>query len=408
MVRAGSGLLALFLVAAPEARATEAFDGKPLLVTASGDWPRVELHEDRSPVFGREPFAAAARQDEAEIIAAFAGETEPPSARFLLHGAPGHDRPDDGRPPVLLVHGAVVDATTAFGAASFKGRGGVGLAARLARSGRRVFAITFAHPHGCNFLWSEQVANAIARIRTLTGAKAVDVVAHSKGGIAARLYASDLRKPGLTRFRGDIRRLVLAGVPNAGLDVAFAYPNLGYWVIHHRASAPVVWTDALCYGAWRDLRADSLYAAPAGGGAFPGQAQMLARFDSVYGLFEGDPAQRDVETTYRGGRGKVSVSLGIGRAIEDGGGLVAKLEKTGVDRRVEVALLAGSKPHLMGFVGERRGPSDGLVLVRSALSTDGIARSGARVLRRDVLHLSHVELACAEPALAWIEAALGP
>ena len=62
----------------------------------------------------------------------------------------------------------------------------------------------------------------------------------------------------------------------------------------------------------------------------------------------------------------------------------------------------------MGFVGERRGPSDGLLLVRSALSIEGIAKAGAKVLRRDVLHLSHIELVYAEPAVKWVVEALGP
>jgi hypothetical protein len=103
----------------------------------------------------------------------------------------------------------------------------------------------------------------------------------------------------------------------------------------------------------------------------------------------------------------VSVSLGIDRAIKDGGDMIAELERTGVAKSVEVALLAGTKPQVLEFVGERRGPSDGLVLVRSALSIEGIPRAGAKVLRRDTLRLSHIELAYAEPAIAWIEGALG-
>jgi hypothetical protein len=134
---------------------------------------------------------------------------------------------------------------------------------------------------------------------------------------------------------------------------------------------------------------------------------MLKRWDGVYGLYE-SAEQFDVKTTYEGGKGKVSHSLGIDKAIKQGGDLVAKLEKTGVDRRIQVVLLAGSKNAIMGFTGERRGPSDGLLLVRSALATDGITRAGAKVLRRDVLNLSHIELVYAEPALKWVEEALGP
>ncbi len=251
---------------------------------------------------------------------------------------------------------------------------------------------------------TEQVANAIARVRAVTGAPQVDLVAHSKGGVPARIYCSSLRKPGMTAFRGDVRRLALVGCANEGIDVAFAYPNLNYWVIMNKASSPLVWTDALVYGVWTDLRARSLYAS---GGCFPGQSQVLRRWDSVYGLYESDE-QFDVVTTYNGGHGKVSNSLGIDHAIKEGGDLIARLDKAGVDKRVSVVLLAGSKPAVMGFTGERRGPSDGLLLVRSALATDGITRAGAKVLRRDVLHLNHIELIYAEPAMRWIEEALGP
>ncbi len=398
------GLLIASLALVGTAHGTGDLVLEPLLVTSSSDWERIELLEDRSSFFTKEPFAPESRRMLKDIRAGFDGDAEPPSSRFLLHAAKGWDRTDDKLPPILLVHGAIVDATKSWGAGAFKGRGGAGLAARLAATGRRVFAITFAHPHGDNWMQTEQVANAIARVRALTGAPQVDLVAHSKGGVPARIYCSSLRKPGMTAFRGDVRRLALVGCANEGIDVAFAYPNLNYWVIMNKASSPLVWTDALLYGVWTDLRARSLYAS---GGCFPGQSQVLRRWDSVYGLYESDE-QFDVVTTYNGGHGKVSNSLGIDHAIKEGGDLIARLDKAGVDRRVSVVLLAGSKPAVMGFTGERRGPSDGLLLVRSALATDGITRAGAKVLRRDVLHLNHIELIYAEPAMRWIEVALGP
>lgn len=395
--------LALVLAMPTLSFATEDFVKEPIKTTRSEKWARIELLEDKNAMFVREPFVPSCRREVPEVKEAF-GDAEPPSSLFLLHMYEGWDRAQDPRPPVLLVHGAVVDATRSFGAGGFQGRAGDGLAARLASSGRRVFAITFAHPHGDNWLASEHVANAIARVKTLTGARAVDVIAHSKGGTAVRLYASNLRKPGMTAYRGDIHRILFVGCPNDGIDVAFAYPNLSYFIIAKNGSGPVVFTEALVYGVWTDLRERSIYA----GGAFPGQAQMLKRWDGIYGLYRGDDAQFDLETTYKGGRGQVSRSLGIDKAIKDGGDLVAKLEKTGLDKRIEVALLAGSKPAMLGYTGERRGPSDGIVLVRSALATDGLAKNGAQVLRKDVLHLSHIELVYAEPALKWIEEALAP
>jgi hypothetical protein len=400
-------IVTLLLVLVGPARGTGDLVLEPLLVTSSSDWERIELIEDRSSFFTKEAFAPESRRTLKDIRAGFNGDAEPSSSRFLLHAAKGWDRTDDKLPPILLVHGAIVDATKSWGAGAFKGRGGAGLAAHLAASGRRVLAITFAHPHGDNWMQAEQVANAIARVRALTGAPQVDLVGHSKGGVSARIYCSSLRKPGMTAFRGDVRRLALVGCPNDGIDVAFAYPNLNYWIIMNKANSPLVWTEALVYGVWTDLRARSLYANGEGPGCFPGQSQMLKRWDSVYGLYESDE-QFDTVTTYNGGHGKVSNSPGIDRAIKEGGDLIARLDKTGVDKRVSVALLAGSKPAVMGFTGERRGPSDGLLLVRSALATDGITCAGAKVLRRDVLNLNHIELIYAEPAIRWIEEALGP
>jgi pimeloyl-ACP methyl ester carboxylesterase len=398
--------VAILCCAAPSARATGDLTPEPLLVTTTADWERVELLEDRSSFFSKEPFIEESRRILPDIKAGFDGESEPSSARFLLHCAKGYNRTDDKLPPILLVHGAVVDATKSWGEGAFKGRGGAGMAARLAQAGRRVFAITFAHPHGDNWMQAEQVANAIARVRSITGAPQVDLVAHSKGGMSARIYCSSLRKPGMTPFRGDVRRLALIAVPNDGIDVAFAYPNLNYWVIMNKANAALAWTDALVYSVWTSLKEKSLYGASDGGGCFPGQSQMLKRWDGVYGLYYYE--QYDTDTSYNGGKGKVSNSLGIDHAIKQGGDLIAALNKAGIDKRVSVSLLAGSKTAIMGFTGERRGPSDGLLLVRSALATDGITKAGAKVLRRDVLHLSHIELVYAEPALRWVEEALGP
>jgi hypothetical protein len=47
------------------------------------------------------------RHRNADIVMAF-GSATPPSKRVLLHYMPGWDR-QDTRPPVLLVHGTVVD-----------------------------------------------------------------------------------------------------------------------------------------------------------------------------------------------------------------------------------------------------------------------------------------------------------
>ena len=54
------------------------------------------------------------------------------------------------------------------------------------------------------------------------------------------------------------------------------------------------------------------------------------------------------------------------------------------------------------MIGERRGPSDGLLLVASATDTSGLTRRGAKVLRKDLLHLNHLQLVYEPRANAWV------
>ena len=124
-------------------------------------------------------------------------------------------------PALLLVHGATSDAACWIRPYNHRDQG---LAAFFAARGRRVFAVTFAHKHGCNLLQAQQLNLAIQRVRELTDARRVDVLAHSKGGVAARALASGVREPWMTPYKGDIRRLVLVGAPNAGIDYSFRHP----------------------------------------------------------------------------------------------------------------------------------------------------------------------------------------
>ncbi|MCA9573714.1 MAG: hypothetical protein KC656_38040, partial [Myxococcales bacterium] len=156
--------------------------------------------------------------------------------------------------------------------------------------GRPVYAITFAHPHGDIFMQAENVADAIAVIKARTGASKVDLVAHSKGGPAVLAYASnhagaawgvDAYDSVGTRYRGDVRRIVLAGVPLDGIDTAFRWPGSNYFgLVEDLAVAPVSWSSyyPMGSGTWwvqQDLEAQDFL--PEGGDPFPGQRQLIKR-----------------------------------------------------------------------------------------------------------------------------------
>ena len=385
----------LALLAAGVAQATDAFDPEQATRCSTERWARTELLIDEHPAMVQETFIPLVQQHEPETVQAF-GSATPPSSQFLLHYAHGWE--EAANPvPVLMIHGAALTSTDCYADDPVE-QPYEGLAARLVRSGRKAFAITFAHFHGDNYLQAEAVADAIARIREVTGAEQVDLIAHSKGGMAARIYLSSAGPKWSTRYRGDVRRYVMLGTPNGGIDVSFAYPNLNYWILENKSAAPLSWTEGLYYGSWTDWKDRTIYGADS---PFPGQAQMLARWDERYGRTT-QKGQFDVDTTYEGGRGTVSVSLGIERAIADGGDCMARLAKKAIDPRVELAVLAGTSPYVMGLVGERRAPSDGLLLVASAFDTDAMTRKGAKVLRKETRYLNHLQLVYHPRANDWV------
>ncbi len=396
------GAIAATLTLLPlTALATGSFDPAAAQRVPSARWERTERLVDPDPHMIAERFIPLVEHKLPEIVAAFAGDPSPPSSTFLLHYTRGWDRPTNGV-PVLLIPGAGVTANHCYADHPFE-QPYPGLAAHLAATGRAVFAITFAHTHGDNVLQAEAVADAIARIKHVTGAALVDLVAHSKGGMAARIYLSDAGLAWTTRYRGDVRRYVMLGTPNGGLDFPFAYPNLTYSILAKSTPAPLVWTQGLYWGRWVRWRERTLYA----GGAFPGQSQMLRRWDARYGR-TGALGQADPVTTYEGGRGLVSVSLGIDQAIQDGGDFMRRLRAKPVASGVELAVLAGSRNVIMNQVGERRGPSDGLLFVASALDVAPMLRGGARLVRLDLLELNHLELVYAPAANVWVVDALAP
>lgn len=357
-------------------------------------WERIERLSSTYEGFPIEHSRPNGRQTDPEIVAAF-GTATPPSHDVLLHFAPGWDR--SAGTPVLLVHGVIHEATSSW----IEPHGQEGLARTLANDGFRVFALTYAHRHGDNLLRAEQIANALHRVRAVTGVRQVDVVAHSQGTVAVRALASGVRLPWMTPYRQDIRRLVMVAGPHLGLDYTFRHPlvNLGLYPEKDDPlrNAPMSWSRMLVPGRWVDTSEQTLYTDA--GNYFPGQAQILYRWDRVYPLPTTEP---DWYTTYYGGQGFTSYSSGIDRAIAQGGHFIEELRRHPLDRSLELAVLAGDRPTLTTAFNETSGPSDGLVFVKSATATDDMTAGGARLLAKEVLPLNHMELIYAPQAKAWI------
>jgi pimeloyl-ACP methyl ester carboxylesterase len=119
-------------------------------------------------------------------------------------------------PPVVLVHG-ICGQPDSFGKMSNL----------LAKAGLSV--TTFDYSSFSNGLPTdvriEELAGFFADhvndVRTRTGASQVDVVAHSMGGLIARAWMAGLATVHVP-YLGQIRKLVLAGTPNYGINGTLA------------------------------------------------------------------------------------------------------------------------------------------------------------------------------------------
>lgn len=353
-------------------------------------WDAVTKHMITLPGTFNERFCEHNEHVDPDIVQAF-GDRRPSSNSFLLHHAQGDDSKYH-RVPVLLIHGAGHNAN--IWADPFHA-GGSGLVQFLSAKKYAVFAITFAHPHGDNYLQAEQLAEAIRQVRRITGRPQVDLVMHSKGGIPSRMYLSNVKKDWGTSYRGDVRRIVMLGVPNRGLDYSFRKPLLNYIIYATGASGALSWDKMIYWGQIIDTSKYSVY----DGGAYPGQSQMLYRWDKKYSL---DIMQPDWWTTYYGGEGFISHSQGIDQSIAQGGDLINMLEGEGIDKDVEIAVLAGNKSGFGVFFGDMSGSSDGLIFVESAFYTNPLTQNGARLLVKEEMPVNHLDLITSPAVWEWI------
>jgi triacylglycerol lipase len=377
------------------------------------------------------------------------GSQTPPSWKVLLHVGPSD--PVAHGTPILFVPGAGDNGS----------RGFITLATHMDLLYRPVFVLTFAHPHGDVFMQAEMIADAIARIKARTGAAQVDLVSHSKGGIASAVYLSNLAgtvwpdsgyNSAGTRYRGDVRKAVFIATPLGGIDTSYRWPNQNLASTDaDTAMAPTSWDS---YG-FTDLSDQDFL--KDGQDLFPGHRQLLARQPyplpgEQFASLGAYALQLDYYTTYEGGYGFYSHSDGIDAAIREGGSLIDSLPGIGVDPAVELYLMAGKNPlmpngseqyytqsfgqvwtdlatsgtdawgqvlaiitedvltglsfsatDLQGLaagklvLGEITGESDGLVFTTSALDASALTARGAEVVATREADLSHLDLLYASP-----------
>ncbi len=286
-------------------------------------------------------------------IATCFGSQKPDTGTFLLHVGP--DIALATGTPILFVPGAGDNAS----------RGMITIASHFDYALRPVFAITFPMSEGDVFQQAELIADAVAVVKARTGATHVDVVSHSKGGIATAVYLSNQASTDWgttttakayntvgTAYDGSVRRAVFIATPLGGIDTAYRWPSGNETSLtSDTAYSPSSWNTYYPYTSVYPMSAESLSDQdflPDGKDLFPGQDQLLARQTPT---LPGDmpwlgtyALQQDWYTTYEGGTGLYSKSDGIDEAVAQGGDLIATLHMKGADPSVAIYLMAGENP----------------------------------------------------------------
>lgn len=402
---------AAMLRGAQPAHAAASLTLEATYTSVANGWDHVERYKDNNPNFPSEQYPSDGRGDQdGQRLTFFGNVSEPFSGRFLLYYAPKWNT-NPRATPVLLVHGANDNADRAWANPDDLGGGhcgantcpSTGLMQYLVNDGFRVFAINFAHKQGDNELQAQVLEDALQVIRMKLGVSQVDVIAHSKGVMAARLYASSVKPSWGQTYQGDIRRLILIGGPNKGIDYTFAHgwtADTAIWPeCGGTANAPSPHVEFTCYGFIYDHPELSIYSTSSCN-CFPGQKQMLYRWDSIYGI---DETQGDWYTTYYGGQGYYSYGYGIQEAINEGS-LINTMRSAGVPSSIRTDLLSGGSSDIPNFLNENRGPSDGIVFVASASDTGGIGALGANVEITGDNHLKLIWEATAEAQIdGWLK-----
>jgi hypothetical protein len=375
-------------------------------------WVRVERYRDTDANLPTEAYPPDGRGDQDGQRKTFFGNVaRPRSNQFLLYSAPGWNTGAKST-PVLLVHGANDNADRAwanpneaggFGCGSWSGCPTTGLMQHLSSRGYKVFAINFPHKQGDNHYQAQLVSDAIAVIKAKLGVAKVDLVGWSKGGFPARMYVSSVKPSWGRSYQGDVRKLLLLGNANNGIDWSWRHGTTGTTAVYPECggalNAPSAVSTYMCYGVLYD-HPELSFTGTGTANTYPGQRQMLKRWDSVYAL---DGSQQDWYTVYHGGWGYTSWSPGIQAAVSQGS-LVDTIRTAGVPAGVTTYLLCGGTADIPGVYNENTGPSDGLLFRASCESTTGIGTVGGVTT---VLSDNHLELAWEPTAVSEITAWLG-
>jgi len=202
--------------------------------------------------------AREVRRDLRAALAQFAGRLagEDASARRYELALP--QSLDPARPLCVLVHGVESDPGMWDDLRAF-----------LGAEGRRVQVATFAYPN--DEAVERSAAELSARLRAL-GPQPVALVGHSLGGLVARAVVED---PALDP--GNVRTLVLTGVPNGGSNLAGFRIGLEAAAVLRDAGGAETYARELLAAVvdhWRDGLGE------AGGDLFPGSvclARLAAR-----------------------------------------------------------------------------------------------------------------------------------
>lgn len=354
----------------------------------------------------------------------FDNDPVPDRRVFLVYYAPKWA--ENSRTPVLLAHGATDSPDRAFANPGMLGDYGcgqqscpaTGLMQDLVDRDVPVFAVMHPHGQGNNLHWAEQIHQAIRIIRARTANEQVDLIGWSKGAFAARLYTTDVREPWGTPYAQDVRKLILIGGPNKGLDYIYRwgaatapqiFPDYGGML-----NSPSPHEELLLFGQWQD-RSEHSILKTAMGDFYVGQRQMLARLDDSFPLTgtanfgNGEFAVVDSDSTYYGEsmqhQGTTTRGKGIAFAI-DQGSLIADMLQSPVPASVETYLLCSEidpgdmSQMMLGIPNEIGGPSDGVVFVDSCAHTVGI---GQAVATEVLSSINHLQMGWVAPAVDTID-----
>lgn len=341
--------------------------------------------------------------------------------------------------PVILVHGAGDDMNRAWAhpwstatpttidetGSTSTTTDNAGLMQYLANRGYAVFAVSFPHTQGNNLIQAQLLADAIQVVKNVTGKTQVDIVAHSKGNLAAISYMASMNNEYSTMswmddYRGDVRKYVAVASPFKGLDSMFRYYMGNTNVVDNTTNCPVGFYNAYIYYAYRDYyrwdMASNTY-----GNYFQGQTQLLHNWvddpSNPIGFSSESLTAGDYNETmydlYDGGTSFYIKSAGINNVILDASGtqgtsdFINKMNNKGLDPGVKLYVLYGTKQaidYVFGWypVGEKAASSDGLLFTASASYTAGMTRRGATLMAKQSYSYNHLEIAREASALSWI------